>query len=98
MADQPKHGDLRVWWMPNIVMSHEPFYVGVTSIEEGEKMMDLLAEYDFYRIEQQHVPQRQNGGGIQKFVERDGGSGWVDVYEPMIRWHHESALDLPEDE
>jgi hypothetical protein len=35
---------LKVWWVPQVPM--KPFYVNVSSVEEGVKIMDVLADYD----------------------------------------------------
>ena len=41
---------LRVWWIPQIPM--RPFYVPVSGVCEARKILDVLAEYDAFQLEQ----------------------------------------------
>ena len=82
MSEQ-KHGDLRVWWIPQIPM--KPFSVSVESVEEGVKILDVLADYDAFQYENNVKPDYSNGGGIWMFDGNDDTDGpdgsWVDWYD-----------------
>jgi len=66
---------LRVWWIPQIPM--DAFYVEVDSVAEGVKIMDVLAEYDTFQLENDIKPDYSNAGGLQM----EEGSDWVDWYD-----------------
>ena len=63
---------LRVWWIPQIPM--KAFYVDVSSVEEGVKIMDVLAYYDLFQFEHRVKPDYCNAGGLQMLEEGE----WVD--------------------
>ena len=76
-----KEGQLRVWWIPQV--PGEPFHVDVASVEEGVKIMDVLAEYDKFQYDNNIKPDYCNTGGLQMWnadmVENDEqDSGWTD--------------------
>jgi len=76
------YGDLRVWWIPQIPMSS--FNVPISSLEEGVKLLTVLADYDLFQFENNIKPDYSNMGGIQRFVEDsdgDGNPGWEDWYD-----------------
>jgi len=58
---------LRVWWIPQIPMN--PFYINVSSVEEGVKIMDVLADYDLFQFENNIKPDYSNVGGLEQFAE-----------------------------
>lgn len=73
---------LRVWWVPQIPM--EPFITPVSSIEEGVKIMEVLAQYDLFQYYKNVKPNYCNTGGLQFFdptddVDSPEGS-WVDWF------------------
>lgn len=41
---------LRVWWIPQVGME-QTFYIPVNSVEEGKKMIDVLAAYDAFQYQ-----------------------------------------------
>ncbi len=65
---------LRVWHIPQIPM--KPFYVKVKSIEEGAKILTVLADYDLFQYKNNIKPDYSNMGGLQEFDEE----GWSDWY------------------
>lgn len=81
---EPKIGDLRVWWIPQLGIKN-PFFVDVSSIDEAAKLVDVLARYDIFQLENKVKPDFCNVGGLQIFVEDDGRGdakpGWVDWYD-----------------
>lgn len=74
---------LRVWWIPQITC--KPFYVDVGSLEEGVKVMDMLAEYDLFQYDNNIKPDYCNAGGLQVFDPEDDTDGpngsWCDWYD-----------------
>lgn len=75
---------LRVWWIPQI--GTETFYIPVESVEEGKKVMDLLAAYDMFQLQNDIKPDFSNVGGIEVFEDNE----WCD-------WHLETEDDYFED-
>lgn len=73
----------RVWWIPQI--PGEPFHVEVSSVEEGVKIMDVLAQYDLFQLAQNIKPDYSNTGGLEVFDaddRTDGNDGsWVDWFD-----------------
>ena len=67
---------LRVWWMPQIPM--ESFYVPVNSVEEGKKVLDMLAAYDLFQLQNNVKPDFCNTGGLQIWDEKE--NDWCDWY------------------
>ncbi len=66
---------LRVWWIPQVGSSNS-FYIPVKSVEEGKKVMDLLAAYDMFQLQNNIKPDFCNVGGLQMFVDGE----WEDWY------------------
>ena len=73
---------LRVWWIPQVLM--QPFYVPVSSVAEGVKIMDVLAEYDLFQHRHHVKPDYCNVGGLQMLEDGE----WVD-------WCTEDGEDDP---
>lgn len=73
---------LRVWWKPQIPM--KSFYVDVSSVEEGVKIMDTLTQYDIFQYENNIKPDYCNAGGLMIFDPKDDIDGpngsWVDWF------------------
>lgn len=74
-----KYNDLKVWWVPQI--PGKAFEVAVSSIEEGKKLLDVLADYDQFQYENGIKPDFCNAGGIVRYehFEDDDEPSWVDV-------------------
>lgn len=68
---------LRVWWVPQVGME-KTFYIPVNSVEEGKKMIDVLAAYDAFQYQNRIKPDYCNVGGLQMFDEAEGE--WNDWY------------------
>ncbi len=66
---------LRVWWIPQVPM--KPFYVPVSSLEEGAKLLDVLAAYDMFQFENNVKPDYCNVGGLDVFEDGEWCS-WMD--------------------
>lgn len=76
---------MRVWWIPQVPM--KPFTVEVKTVEEGVKIMDVLAFYDQFQLDNNVKGDYSNMGGIQ--VIEDGE--WFDWFD------EETGMDDPED-
>lgn len=55
---------LQVWWIPQVPM--KTFTVDVKSLEEGVKIMNVLADYDIFQFENNVKPDYANMGGINQ--------------------------------
>lgn len=80
--DDPKEGDLRVWWVPQI--PGKAFYVPVSSIAEGRRLETILADYDLFQLHNNIKPDYCNAGGMSRYEEDpDNVSGtgfdWFDI-------------------
>ena len=66
-------GDLRIWWMPQIPM--KAFRVTVETPKEAKKLLDTLAKYDLFQLENNIKPDLSNAGGLE-VEDEDGWSEW----------------------
>jgi hypothetical protein len=73
---------LRVWWIPQVPMNS--FFVEVASLEEGVKILDVLAQYDMFQYASNIKPDYSNAGGLQVFDPNDDydspEGSWVDWF------------------
>ncbi len=60
---------LRVWWIPQV--PGKPFYVPVNSVEEAKKVLDLLAAYDAFQLENRIKGDYANTGGLEMWNEQE---------------------------
>ncbi|HHT4259157.1 TPA: superinfection exclusion protein [Klebsiella variicola] len=74
---------LRVWHIPQVPM--KPFYVEVSSVREGVHMMDTLARYDAFQLENNIKPDYSNVNGLQVFDDTLSEQDLVDM-ELTDRW------------
>jgi hypothetical protein len=74
-----KHGDLRVWWMPQIPM--KPFVVPVRTLREARFLLVTLADYDAFQFANKIKPDFCNGGGLQIYDTTDEEPGWLDWWD-----------------
>lgn len=78
---------LRVWWVPQVGIE-ETFYIPVESVEEGKKVIDLLAAYDAFQLQNQVKPDYLNVGGLQM---------WDEISQDWADWCMETEDDFFED-
>ena len=78
--------DMKVWWIPQVPM--KPFEVSISSVEEGVKILNVLADYDAFQFENKIKPDYANAGGLMVWELDD--NEWVDWYDP------ETCEDDPE--
>lgn len=78
---ETKVGDLRVWWIPQVPC--KPFYAPVSSLQEAVKLMDVLAAYDKFQLENKIKPDYCNAGGVEVYAadDGDGQPGWSSWYD-----------------
>lgn len=67
MATEPKEGDLRLWWIPQVPMA--PFHVNVESAEQAIFLYNTLANYDIFQFENNIKPDYCNAGGLEVFED-----------------------------
>lgn len=69
---------MRIWWCPQVGGCEKSFYIPVHSVEEARKIMDVLAFYDCYQMNQNVKGDYANCGGLEVWdeVEQD----WCDWY------------------
>lgn len=63
---------LRVWWIPQI--PGKPFIVPVESVAEGVNIMNILADYDWFQLNNNIKPDYCNAGGLSMFEDGE----WID--------------------
>jgi hypothetical protein len=73
---KPKHGDLRVWWIPQVPM--KAFTFDVASLLEAKVLLEALAEYDGFQFENNIKPDYANAGGLSVFIGSE--DDWCDWY------------------
>ena len=66
---------LKVWWVPQVPM--KAFEVEISSLVEGVKLLDVLANYDLFQFENRVKPDYCNIGGIVMLE----GDEWVYWYD-----------------
>lgn len=88
---QPKQGDLRVWWIPQV--PGEPFYVPVASPQEAKKVMDVLAKYDLFQLEQNIKPDYSNAGGLECY-QQYGAPTIDDDFPDWCEWESEDGDNI----
>lgn len=69
---QPKEGDLKVWWIPQVPMKH--FDYPVDTVEQGRMLCDCLAKYDAFQFDNRIRPDCCNIGGLMVF---ENGEWWM---------------------
>lgn len=74
-AQTPSPGSLRVWWIPQVPM--KPFHVAVNSVHEAKLLLDTLAKYDAFQLENNIKPDYSNAGGLEIFKDGEW-CDWVD--------------------
>lgn len=84
---------LRVVWIPQLGGS--TFYTHVESVDEGVRVMDLLAAYDLFQYEHKIKPDYANMGFLERYTS-DGWESWFSDCEEYDnpREYLESLGDL----
>lgn len=66
--------NLRVWHVPQV--PGKPFYIPVNDIKEAKKVIDILAAYDLFQLENNIKPDFCNVSGVQQWDEQE--NEWYD--------------------
>lgn len=69
---------LRVWWIAQVGQDSDSFYVPVENVVEAKRVMDILAAYDAYQLQNNIKPDYCNVGGLQMLNVETGE--WEDWY------------------
>ena len=64
-----KKQKMRVYWIPQVPM--KAFHVEVDSVTEAVKIMNILADYDLFQLENNVKPDYCNTGGLQVYNEEE---------------------------
>lgn len=78
MNKELKNNKLRVWWNPQIGAVDRSFRVPIETPEEGKKVLDILAAYDAYQLQNKIKPDYCNCGGIEQWNSET--KEWEDWY------------------
>lgn len=70
---------LRVWWIPQI--PGKPFYVPVSSVDDGVLILKTLTDYDKFQFEANVKPDYCNAGGLEMQSTPDDPNSWEDWYD-----------------
>lgn len=69
--------DIRIWHVPQV--PGKAFHVVIESIEEGKRLLDILALYDEFQFENNIKPDYSNASGIE-YWDVDAAE-WLEVDE-----------------
>lgn len=69
---------LRVWWQPQVPM--KSFTVEVETVTEALKLLDTLANYDLFQLENNIKPDYCNTGGLEEWDKE--GQEWLEWVDP----------------
>jgi len=82
LLNNPKEGDLRLWWIPQLGMEGS-FHYPIKSVAEAKHMLDALAMYDLFQYEHKIKPDFSNCGGLEVFEDGE----WYD-------WENEDSYGI----
>lgn len=70
--------EMRVWWIPQVPM--KAFHVPVKTLGEAKLILNTLANYDLFQLENKIKPDYCNAGGLEVFENVEDGewSEWMD--------------------
>lgn len=89
---QPKHGDLKVWHIPQI--PGKAFEMPVSSLEEAALLLESLAKYDLFQYENNIKPDYSNANGLSIFDTTDTEDSPVGSW---VSWEdEETGIDDPQ--
>lgn len=90
LANKDRTGPrLKVWWIPQVPM--KPFVVYVNSLAHAWVLLEALAQYDLFQLDNNIKPDYSNVGGVCIWDEGldpdDDGEKWTDWesddYDPI---------------
>ncbi|AUV59094.1 superinfection exclusion protein [Escherichia phage vB_Eco_AL25] len=91
---------LRVWHIPQV--PGKAFYVEVDSVEEGVRIIDILANYDLFQYENNIKGDYCNVSGLQMYDEHitDDEMEEMGLTDRWVDWYYEddqSFFDNPKE-
>lgn len=89
-----KTGDLKVWWIPQIPMKQ--FEVPVESPKEAVLILNTLADYDIFQLENNIKPDYCNTGGLSVFEDGEWTEWYSEDGDSIDEWkdHPENFVEL----
>lgn len=80
LTDDPREGDFRVWYIPQVPMA--AFTVDVSDYATGRELLEVLGRFSLYEYIHRVKGDYADAGGISRW-ESDGYGGfdWCDVDE-----------------
>ena len=78
----PQEGDLRIWWVPQVPCA--AFEQDVPNIETARVVLDILAGYDDFQVQERIKGDYTNAGGLHVFEDGE----WIEWRDP------ETDLDI----
>lgn len=76
---------LRVWHIPQI--PSKAFHVPVSCPEEAIKILNVLADYDLFQLENNIKPDYSSAQGLEE---------WDETEQDWIEWNSEDGLEIRE--
>lgn len=76
---------LRVWHVPQIPC--KSFYVPVSSPDEAIKILNVLADYDLFQLDNNIKPDYSSAQGLEE---------WDETEQEWIEWTSEDGLEIRE--
>lgn len=76
----PEVNDLRIWHIPQIPGKPfvvNSFVVDVSSVDEGAKLLKILADYDLFQFNNRIKADYANAQGLEIY----DGESWIDWYD-----------------
>lgn len=73
------HGDLMVWWIPQIPC--KAFCYPVSTTDEAIILLDALSRYDLFQLAEDIREDFSNSGGLLIAEHCHEGMEWVDWYD-----------------
>lgn len=89
---EPKQGDLRVWWIPQIGMN-SVFHAPVSSPAEAKLLLNTLADYDLFQLANNIKPDYSNAGGLECF-QQYGAPEPADDFPNWCEWECEDGYNI----
>lgn len=76
---------LRVWHIPQTPC--KAFHVDVSSLEEAIKILNTLADYDLFQLENNIKPDYSSCQGLEE---------WDDAEKEWVEWYSDDGFDIRE--
>ena len=98
--DSPRIGALRVWHIPQVL--GKPFHVYVDTLQEAQRVLNVLANYDLFQYKNKIKPDYCNAAGLERYEANDGGGnpGWCEWYDEetgdfIDEWADPTSITAP---